>query len=78
MKTIELFSGTKSFSKVATKLGYKTFTIDNNPELNPDLCISILELEKLDNDIDYLWASPPCQSFSVASIGKNWKRERER
>jgi hypothetical protein len=28
VNTIELFSGTKSFSKVADSLGHKTFTID--------------------------------------------------
>lgn len=71
MKTIELFSGTKSFSKVAAKHGHSIFTIDNNAEFNPSFVISVLILpDKLDADI--IWASPPCQAFSVASIGKHW------
>lgn len=37
MKTLELFSGTKSFSKVMAKHGHTTFTVDNDPKLEPDL-----------------------------------------
>ena len=48
MKTVELFSGTKSFSKVAEKLGHSTYTIDNNKELEPDLCQNIFFIEKVD------------------------------
>jgi site-specific DNA-cytosine methylase len=70
MKTVELFSGTKSFSKVAEKLGHSTYTIDNNKELEPDLCQNIFFIEKVDADI--IWASPPCTAFSVASIGHHW------
>lgn len=74
MKILELFSGTESFSKVARERGHETFTIDNNPDFNPDLCKNILDLVL--DDIpwfpDIIWASPPCTFFSVASIGKHW------
>lgn len=77
MKTIELFSGTKSFSKVAGKLGHKTLTIDNDPGLDPDVCADILNFDgKHLRKIDMLWASPPCQGFSVAVIGRNWNHDR--
>ena len=74
MKTIELFSGTRSFSKVANLRGHSTFTIDNNPEFEPDVCCDILNLllTKEFNEVDILWASPPCTSFSVASISSSW------
>lgn len=76
MRTIELFSGTKSFSKVAQELGHSTFTIDNNPNLNPDQCMNLLEstnCDFLNEDWNICWASPPCTAFSVASIGRHWK-----
>jgi site-specific DNA-cytosine methylase len=75
--TFELFSGTESFSKVAKSRGLKTFTVDFDPEFNPDLCINILELSETDFAfIPYIvWASPPCNAFSVAAIGKNWDKD---
>jgi C-5 cytosine-specific DNA methylase len=72
MKTVELFSGTKSFSKVASSLGHETFTFDNNPLLNPDKCLDIFDT-KVPRGLDLLWASPPCTTFSVASISHYWK-----
>ena len=73
--TLELFSGTGSFSKIANKLGYKTFTIDNDASLEPDLVQDIIYLreDQLPYKPDILWASPPCETFSVASISHHWK-----
>lgn len=71
MKTIELFSGTKSFSKVAHRYGHKTFTIDNDEKLEPDFVSDIFDVKSLP-PCDILWASPPCTTFSVASISHYW------
>ena len=71
METLELFCGTKSFSKVMAEEGESTFTVDIDPSFNPDLCINILKF-KTDRHFDFIWASPPCTAFSVASIGSNW------
>lgn len=71
MKTLELFSGTKSFSKVAASLGHETFTVDNDESLEPDWCGDIRDFIG-DMAPDIVWASPPCQGFSVAAIGRNW------
>jgi site-specific DNA-cytosine methylase len=73
--TLELFCGTKSFSKVADKDGYKTTTLDNQQEFNPTILQDILDIP--DNHFGYfdiVWASPPCTAFSVAAIGKNWEK----
>ena len=78
MKTLELFSGTKSFSKVAKELGHSTCTIDNDSSLDPDILGSVLDIlptASMLQGLDVLWASPPCQGFSVAVIGRNWNRD---
>ena len=74
MKILELFSATESISKVARARGHKTFTVDNNSEFRPDVCCDILNLKltKEFNEVDVLWASPPCTCFSVASISSSW------
>jgi hypothetical protein len=41
------------------------------------MCFDILKLTGRDliGLVDILWASPPCQGFSVAVIGRNWNRD---
>ena len=71
MKTLELFCGTKSFSKVMEKAGHSTYTVDNDPSFQPDECLDVLDFAPKEK-YDVLWASPPCETFSVASIGTHW------
>jgi len=78
MRILELFSGMESFSKAGRLLGFETLTLDNNPIFNPDICKDITqigydELQQFKNfNPDIIWASQPCETFSVASIGTHW------
>lgn len=54
------------------KYGHKTFTIDNDTKLQPDLVEDIFNIFELPKNLDILWASPPCTTFSVASISHYW------
>lgn len=77
MKTIELFAGTRSFSAVAKILGHETFTTDFHVIEGQDLVADIRQLNGIHFPYrpDILWASPPCEGFSVAAIGKNWNHD---
>ncbi len=78
MKILELFAGSRSFSKVAEELGHKTYCtdIENFDGINQVCDIRDFDLDKaikhLGGAPDIVWASPPCTYFSVASIGKHW------
>lgn len=77
MKTIELFAGTGSFSKVAKELGHETFMTDYEEIDGQDLVADVRDLKESDFPYrpDVLWASPPCEGFSVMNIGRNWNHD---
>lgn len=78
MRTIELFAGTRSFSRTAQSYGHVTFTTDLDAIDGQDLIADIRHLDTQDFpycEPDILWASPPCEGFSVAAIGKNWNHD---
>ena len=71
MKVLEVYCGTKSFSKVCIERGHQTFTIDFNPKFKPDLCCDMLYfnkklLPKEWRKPDIIWFSPPCETFSLS------------
>lgn len=82
MKILELFSGTQSISSIFERNGWEVFTIDNNSifEENTTWTVDILTVTAQDildkfGKPDIIWASPPCTTFSVASIGKHWNKD---
>lgn len=67
---LELFSGTESLGKVAKRRGYKVITLDCIDKFKPDILIDILkwdyknEPQLKGKTINFIWASPPCNTFS--------------
>ena len=74
MNVLELFAGSRSIGKVAEQYGCNVFSVDIEPFKNIDLVKDILEVSKKDIPFipDMIWASPPCTTFSIASIGHHW------
>lgn len=74
MKVVELFAGTASFSTVAKQRGHQTFTSDYDDQFDIDYVVDVLkfDISKVPFEPTVVWASPPCEGFSVASIGKHW------
>jgi len=77
MNTLELFAGSRSFSKVAKQLGHRVYTSDNQDFKKIDQVCDIFDFDvnKLPYAPDVVWTSPPCTSFSVASIGHHWNKD---
>ncbi len=74
MNVLELFAGSRSIGKQAEKLGMNVFSSDLIEFEGIDYAVSILDFDvtKVPFQPDIIWASPPCTSFSVASIGHHW------
>ena len=71
MKLLELFAGSRSVGKVAESLGFDVFSVDVKPFNNINLVKDIEFLNKKDIPFepDFIWASPPCTTYSIAAIG---------
>lgn len=60
-QTVELFCGAKVFSNIAGALGFKTFTVDINPDVAPDLTADVRTVSPSGLPMRPLivWAAPP-------------------
>lgn len=78
MKVLELFAGSRSIGKVCDELGHEVFSSDWTQFDGIDYAVDINEFDvhQVPFVPDVIWASPPCTTFSVASIGKHWDMNR--
>ena len=69
MKLLELFSGTRSVGKVADEMGWDVVSLDLK---DADINCNILDWnyhEYPPGYFDIVWASPPCNTFSILRRG---------
>ena len=71
MKTLELFSGTQSFTKGVRVLDSEAecITVDILDKFKPTIVCDILELDYKQwavGEFDIIWCSPPCTEYSKA------------
>ena len=73
---IDLFSGTGSATKAFEKSDdWIVFKVDIDKNKEADLHKDVMDVEASElPDADFVWASPPCKAFSVASIGHHWEK----
>lgn len=77
MKVLELFAGSRSIGKVCDDLGFEVFSCDINAFDKIDYVENILNFDytKVPFQPDIIWASPPCTTFSVASMCHHWTKD---
>lgn len=81
MLIFDLFSGTGSSTQAFVDEGHKVITFELDPSFTATENVDILHLTsdyllKTYGRPDFIWASPPCTTFSVASIGKHWNLDK--
>ena len=72
----DFFAGTGSATKAFEDKGHKVIKIELDESFEADerdiLKLTANELIAKYGRPDFIWASPPCTTFSVASIGRHW------
>lgn len=82
MKMLDLFAGLGGWSEPWRARGHDVLTLDFDPRFGTDIVADILEFDPI-RDLPAGWrpdvvlASPPCEAFSVLTIGRNWTKAPE-
>lgn len=72
---VELFSGTGSVGAEARKRGWEVLSVDADPKTEADVVVDVLRWDYKSVRVpDLVWASPPCQTYSIAAA---WVKHRE-
>jgi site-specific DNA-cytosine methylase len=81
LRVLELFAGTRSIGKAFEKFGHEVYSVEwDRQHENIDLYADILtvtaeQILKNFGEVDIIWASPDCTSYSIAGISHHRVKE---
>lgn len=81
MLIFDFYAGTGSSTQAFKDAGHTVIKFELNPTFEADEHVDVSTLNAADliakyGMPDFIWASPPCTAFSVASIGKHWHTDK--
>lgn len=73
----DLFSGTGSSTQAFADAGHRVFRFEIDTSFEAEEYVDVFDLSveyllDIYGQPDFIWASPPCTAFSVASMGHHW------
>lgn len=77
MLVFDFFSGTGSSTQAFKDAGHTVITFELDDFFEATEHVNVFDLNAVDliakyGQPDFVWASPPCTAFSVASMGHHW------
>lgn len=75
LRVLDLFAGLGGWSSAFKARGHEIVTVDIDPRFACTITADVFSLRPRDlrGPWDVVLASPPCEAFSVASIGHHWR-----
>ena len=77
MRVLDLFCGRKGWSRAFQERGHQVWTVDIKKKFQPTIIGDVANLEPMPS-FDIILASPPCETFSVASLPTHWHKKNPR
>jgi len=77
MIMLDLCAGRKTASYGAKALGWEVISVDCDSATKPDICVDIRYWHYQGSRPDLIWASPPCDEFSVLDKPVSWNPGRK-
>jgi len=83
MRVLDLFAGLKGWSEPFAERGHTVCTVELLEKFKPTICGDILSVtasqieEALGGKPDIILASPPCTTFSMMTVGRNWTHDHQ-
>lgn len=75
-RILDLYSGLEGWGKKFRENGHEVVSVDMEAKFNPTIVADMLDVTAdmlaLYGPFDLIVASPPCEAFSVAALGRNW------
>lgn len=79
MRVLDLFAGTGSATKAFEDAGHEVIKVELNEKFEAHerdvLAMTPEYLREKYGEFDFIWASPPCTTFSIASVYVYWNKD---
>jgi hypothetical protein len=79
MRVIDFFAGLEGWSSGFRERGHEVFSTDYDSKFEVDLVKNVLDIKPSDFpwQPDIILASPPCETFSMMTVGRNWTMDNQ-